>query len=114
MYWHGWKDMDTASTYCHEDDERMKKARLAEEGINEEENRHDPTDRKVCGRCEEDWPPNQKYCGKCSLALDKEVAKEVKEAEESAQNIANAQIQNKISESDLKTLKKEIMEEIES
>lgn len=86
-YWLGWKDTSMAEIYCHENEDRMKKARLAEEGINMEDNNKDALDRKDCSRCGENWPPTQKYCGRCSMALDKDSAEEAKLAEESGEKI---------------------------
>jgi integrase/recombinase XerD len=100
MYWHGWNDMKSAKSYIHEDEDRMRKARLAEEGINKDENEGDSMDMKECGRCREKWPPTQKYCGTCSLALDKDAATEVDKVSEAGEKIADEQI-NGISDEEL-------------
>lgn len=86
-YWLGWKSTDMAEVYCHENEERMKKARLAEEGINVEENSQNTFERKECSRCYETWPPTQKYCGRCSMALSKDSAEKAKLAEKSGEEI---------------------------
>lgn len=113
MYWHGWKDSKQAETYCHENEQRMKEARLEEEGINPEKNGSDPTKRKECGRCGESWPPTQKYCGKCSLALDKDTAEQERSLEDTGEELAEAQISG-INEEDLKQIKEEVLRELDS
>jgi hypothetical protein len=79
--------------YCKEDEKRLKKQRLKEEGIeiNEEDESND-LERRECGRCGENWPPTQKYCGNCSLALTKNSAKEVKELQEAGDKVVNEEL----------------------
>lgn len=113
MYWHGWSDMKSAKSYIHEDEDRMRKARLAEEGIDEEENGDSSMDRQECGRCGEKWPPTQKYCGQCSLALDQEAAQDAKELEQSLENVAEERM-NGLSKESLAQEIAELKEKIES
>lgn len=39
-----------ADTYCHENEDRMRREKLAEEGIDREENAKNATGLKECGR----------------------------------------------------------------
>lgn len=49
-YWFGWKETRMADTYCHENEDRMRREKLAEEGIDREENAKNATGLKECGR----------------------------------------------------------------
>lgn len=91
MHWFGWESPATAQTYLHENEERMKEERLAEKGIKPKEE-SDPLQRKTCGRCSETWPPTMKYCGHCSMALDKDAAEDAKNVEESGRDLTRARM----------------------
>lgn len=86
MYWFGWNSPDTAKTYLHHDEEQVKKHMLNIAGINEEENK-DPMENKVCPRCEEKNPPTSNYCSQCSMSLDQQAARKVKQLEEAGRHI---------------------------
>lgn len=87
-YWFGWTTLATAREYIHENAERMRAARLKEEGLADEETGGgNATDRKECGRCGSTWPPTAKYCGDCSLALDKDAAEKAEQLADAGQQL---------------------------
>jgi integrase/recombinase XerD len=65
----GWNKFETAKAYVHENEQKMKAARLEEEGI-EEEKQEDPTERKKCSTCGDTWSFSRQYCGKCCTELE--------------------------------------------
>ncbi|MFB6158323.1 MAG: tyrosine-type recombinase/integrase [Candidatus Nanohalobium sp.] len=102
MYWFGWSSPETAKTYLHHDEEQTKKSMLNLAGIDQEENK-DPTENKVCPRCEEKQPPTAQYCSQCSMSLDQEAAQRVKKLEEAGEDIARAKI-NGLTDEEMKEL----------
>jgi site-specific recombinase XerD len=105
MWWHGWEQLETAQNYVQQNEERLKASHLEDEGIKDsEENGDGKYSMKTCGRCGEEWPPTQKYCGNCSLALDFEAASE-------AQDLPKAR--DKLVDEALDTGKDEILERLE-
>lgn len=105
MWWHGWEQLETAQNYVQQNEERLKSSHLQDEGIKDEETDSDGEyAMKTCGRCGEEWPPTQSYCGSCSLALDFDSAKE-------AQDLPEAR--DKLVDEALDTGKEEIMERLE-
>jgi len=71
--WFGWKQSDQAETYVHENDDKMRQARLAEEGIEPDES-DDGLQRQECGRCGTTAAPTTDYCPHCSMALTTDAA----------------------------------------
>lgn len=117
MYWHGWTDPSMAEKYCKQNEKRMKAQRLDEEGIKDDEEAKDTAlDRKTCGRCGETWPPTQKYCGKCSLALDQQTAQEAKNEPEQAMDKVIDEIRQEagLTEGDIEELIREKTQELQS
>ena len=115
MYWHGWNIPEMAKKYCKENEERMRAQRLREEGIDvDEEDSSKAIDRRKCNRCGEEWAPTQKYCGNCSLSLDKEVAIQEKELKEAGDVVTTERLEENLSEEEIKERKKEILGKMEN
>lgn len=88
-WWHGWSKLETAQNYIQENESRLRKQHLEDEGIQEEEAVAGDYEPKVCGRCGTESPPTQNYCGNCSMALDKETAEEARELEEARDTVVD-------------------------
>lgn len=83
MHWHGSSDPKWAKGYVHEDKDRMKAARLEEEGLETDDIKKDNAlDVQECPRCEESVDPFASYCPSCSLALDQRVAQGLEETKD--------------------------------
>lgn len=78
VYKYGWKQMSTAETYVHENKNRMKNAKLEEEGLKSKDENTD-FDRQICESCGETWCPTKKYCGKCSSELEDQEEEDMSE-----------------------------------
>lgn len=103
-WWHGWAKLETAQNYIQEDEERLIKQHLQEEGIEEGETDLEGSYKmKTCSRCGEEWSPTMKYCGSCSLALDIDSAIEAEEAQKA---------KDKAVEEGLKTGREELLERV--
>lgn len=115
MYWHGWTDPKMAKKYCKENEKRMRAQRLREEGIEpDEEEDGDALEMKVCSRCGEKCAPTSKYCGNCSLSLDKEVAIQEEELKEAGDVVTTERLEENLSEEEIKERKKEILGKMEN
>jgi len=103
MYWHGSSDPDWAKNYCHQDEDRMKSARLEEEGIEDEENSADDAlELTECPRCADKVDPFASYCPSCSLALDRDAAQKSKDAETEVRDDVIQEIKEELGWSDQK------------
>lgn len=103
MYWHGSSDPDWAKGYCHQDESRMKSARLEEEGIEDDETSSDDAlELTECPRCSETVDPFASYCPQCSLALDRDAAAQSKSAETEVRDEVIEEIKEELGWSDQK------------
>jgi integrase/recombinase XerD len=107
-HWFGWKEAEMADKYCKENEERIKRKKLEEEGIEVETNESTALDSKECGKCGETYSTTQRYCGECGWALDKDVAKEQKEIKKAGEQILKAKLQD-LSEEKLQEKKEEVI-----
>ncbi|MFB6245645.1 MAG: tyrosine-type recombinase/integrase [Candidatus Nanohaloarchaea archaeon] len=92
-WWHAWSKLETAQNYIQENEDRLREKHLEDEGVEEKEKSEGGYRKKTCGRCGSEWPPTQKYCGDCSLALDKDSANEVKELEEARDTVVQEELE---------------------
>jgi len=103
MYWHGSSDPEWAKGYCHQDEDRMKSARLEEEGIEDDETGSDDAlELTECPRCSETVDPFASYCPSCSLALDRDAAQKSKDAETEVRDEVIDEIKEELGWSDRK------------
>ncbi|MFB6115009.1 MAG: tyrosine-type recombinase/integrase [Candidatus Nanohalobium sp.] len=101
MYWHGSSDPEWAKGYCHQDEDRMRSARLEEEGIEDADSQKDAAlDIRECPRCETSVDPFASFCPQCSLALDHETAQETHTTSEEVLDDVIDEIKDEIGLSD--------------
>jgi integrase len=76
----GWtQGSKMASIYVHLSGRDIDNALLSLYGISEKVKAEEKLEVKICPRCKEKNDPTMKFCGKCGLVLDIEVAREIEE-----------------------------------
>ncbi len=110
-HWFGWKEAEMADKYCKENEERIKRQKLEEEGIEVETSESTALSSKECGKCGETYSTTQRYCGECGWALDKNVAEEQKKIKEAGEQIVKAKMAG-LTEEELQQKKQEVISEV--
>ena len=112
MDWHGIEDSGTLDKYLHRDERRLKKKRLQDAGIelDEEENMFKAP---VCPICDKRYGPDELYCVQCGMALTREAVEEKKQLEEAGETITEAQLNQGLTDEEIKEKKEKLLDELQ-
>jgi integrase len=113
MQWFGWKQPNMVDRYCKRDEERLKRHKLENAGIEVDGSGSEILDEQICGSCGHTNSPTRKYCGGCRLALSKDVAQEQQSVEDATNKVVEARINGELSEEDIRRRKQDILSEME-
>jgi site-specific recombinase XerD/ribosomal protein L40E len=86
----GWEiGSDMPRTYCHLSGKDLDDTILRIHGKAKNEERKDPLEPKVCGRCQMQNPADAPICGRCGLPFNEKMAMEVEKKREEFMNLVN-------------------------
>lgn len=111
-YWFGWKEAEEADRYCKENQERLKRKKLSQDGIEVESEDVDDLEPVECGKCGATWSPTQTYCGECGWSLDKETARQQKEVKQAGEQVVKAKMGD-LTQDEVQEKKKQVLSKME-
>lgn len=111
-HWFGWKEAEMADNYCKENEDRLQRKKLQQEGIEVQKGDSSQLDPNECGKCGASWSPSQRYCGECGWSLDKETAQKEKEIKKAGEQVVKAKMED-LTEEEIQQKKQEVLSHME-